>query len=77
VTLPRFAVRRDEAAATVGVSPSKFDDWVKQKRMPAPVRVDGVTLWDLEAVWQAWVTMRDSASPPADDGPNPFDNLVA
>lgn len=77
ITLPRFAMRREEAASTVGVSPSKFDDWVKQKRMPAPIRADGVTLWDVEAVREAWEAMRDSASPPVDDGPNPFDNLVA
>ncbi len=77
LTVPRFALRREEAAASVGVSPSKFDGWVKEKRMPAPIRADGVVLWDAEAVREAWVAMRDASSPPPEDGPNPFDSLVA
>ena len=39
-TLSRRGVRRDEAATYVGISPSKFDQLVKDGRMPRPKRVD-------------------------------------
>lgn len=44
--LPRRGLRREEAAAYVGVSPTKFDDWVERKLMPKPKRIDGVVVWD-------------------------------
>jgi predicted DNA-binding transcriptional regulator AlpA len=34
-------LRHDTAALYVGVSPSKFDEMVKDGRMPKPKRVDG------------------------------------
>lgn len=39
-------LRREEAARYVGVSPSKFDQLVKEGRMPAPKEVDGCRVWD-------------------------------
>ena len=39
-------LRREDAARYVGVSPSKFDEWVKDRRMPQPFRADGCVLWD-------------------------------
>ena len=44
---PRRGLRRDEAAAYVGVAPTKFDDWVKRGIMPRPKRQDGVVVWDI------------------------------
>lgn len=58
----RFALRRTEAASAVGVSPSKFDQWVKAGRMPSGRRIDGVVLWDAMEVQAAWETMRDQAT---------------
>ena len=39
-------LRRAAAADWVGISPSKFDEMVKDGRMPKPKRVDGVVVWD-------------------------------
>ena len=44
---PRRLLRRDDAAFYVGVSPTKFDQWVKDGRMPKPYRVDGCVLYDI------------------------------
>ncbi len=43
--------RRDQskgiaAAAYVGVSATKFDDWVSRHLMPKPKRIDGIVVWD-------------------------------
>ena len=43
-------VSRVEAAAYVGVSPSKFDEMVSDRRMPPPRRVDGRKVWDVREV---------------------------
>jgi predicted DNA-binding transcriptional regulator AlpA len=37
---------RTQAATYVGVSPSTFDRMVRDKLMPAPVRVYNRTIWD-------------------------------
>ena len=39
-------LKREYAARYVGVGPTKFDEMVKDGRMPAPKRVDGRTIWD-------------------------------
>jgi hypothetical protein len=43
--LPR-GLRRPDAAAYIGVSPAKFDQWVERGIMPKPKRQDGVVVWD-------------------------------
>jgi predicted DNA-binding transcriptional regulator AlpA len=48
--------RREAAADWVGVSASKFDEMVKDGRMPKPKRVDGCVIWDryrLDAAFEA------------------------
>jgi predicted DNA-binding transcriptional regulator AlpA len=52
---------RTEAAAYVGVSPSKFDELVKDRRMPAPKRVDTRTIWDRVKVDAAFDALPDEA----------------
>jgi predicted DNA-binding transcriptional regulator AlpA len=39
-------LRREAAADWVGMSPTKFDEMVKDGRMPKPKRVDGCVVWD-------------------------------
>jgi hypothetical protein len=39
-------LRREDAAAYIGISPTKFDDWVRRRLMPSPKRQDGVVVWD-------------------------------
>jgi predicted DNA-binding transcriptional regulator AlpA len=72
LSLPRFALRLDEAAASLSVSTTKFSEWVSDGRMPKGRKIDGVVLWDTEEVRDAWVTLRDGQH-----SRNPFDGLVA
>jgi predicted DNA-binding transcriptional regulator AlpA len=72
LSLPRFALRRDEAAASVSVSTTKFDEWVTDGRMPKGYKIDGVVLWDCQEVREAWERLRDG-----DRAKNPFDEVVA
>ncbi|WP_407530260.1 XRE family transcriptional regulator [Methylobacterium oryzisoli] len=44
---PRRGLRREEAALYVGVSPSKFDEMVRDGRMPKAKRVDGCVIRDI------------------------------
>lgn len=77
LSLPRFALRRDEAAASLAISPSLFDTWVEQGRMPKGRRIGGVMLWDAERVRLAWLALADADEPKPEDDRNPFDHLVA
>jgi predicted DNA-binding transcriptional regulator AlpA len=72
LSLPRFALRREEAAAAVAVSPTKFDVWVADGRMPRGRKIDGVVLWDTQEVREAWERLRDGQP-----SKNPFDGVVA
>ena len=47
-------LRHDTAAAYVGVSPSKFDEWVKRGLMPRPKKLDKCTIWDRRALDSAF-----------------------
>lgn len=42
---PRL-MRRLDAARYVGVSPTKFDEWVRQGQMPPSRKFGGVVVWD-------------------------------
>ena len=53
-TVPRRGLSRVEAAAYVGVSPGKFDELVRDGRMPAPKRIDGRKVWDIHALDMAF-----------------------
>ena len=46
--IPRRGLSRVEAAAYIGVSPGKFDELVRDGRMPAPKRIDGRKVWDIQ-----------------------------
>jgi len=67
-SLPPRGLSREEAAAYIGVSPSKFDEMVKDKRMPAPKRIDRRTVWDRRRLDAAF-----EALPDGEEGGNPFD----
>jgi predicted DNA-binding transcriptional regulator AlpA len=45
--IPRRGLSRDEAAMYVGISASKFDELVRDRRMPTPKRIDGRKVWDI------------------------------
>jgi predicted DNA-binding transcriptional regulator AlpA len=72
LSLPRFALRRDEAAASLAVSATKFDEWCADGRMPKGRKIDGVVLWDTHEVREAWERLRDGYN-----SKNPFDGIIA
>ena len=45
--IPRRGLSRDEAAVYIGISVSKFDELVRDGRMPGPKRIDGRKVWDV------------------------------
>lgn len=47
---PRRGLHRDEAAMYVGISSSKFDELVKDGRMPKAKKIDGRRVWDMRAL---------------------------
>lgn len=61
VCAPR-GLRREAAAAYVGVSASKFDQWVAAGVMPQPKRRDGVVIWDRRALDTAFDELDGSAA---------------
>lgn len=75
--IPRFALRRDEVATSLAISPSLFDTWIGKGRMPSGYKIDGVVLWDAEEVKAAWsrIVGRRGSSDDDDDG-NPYDRIV-
>jgi predicted DNA-binding transcriptional regulator AlpA len=58
---------RTEAAAYIGVSPSLFDEMMKDGRMPSPKKINSRTVWDRKRLDEAF-----EALPDKDDG-NPWD----
>jgi hypothetical protein len=53
-SLPPRGLNREQSAAYVGVSPSKFDEMVKDGRMPPPVAVDARRIWDRHTLDRAF-----------------------
>src|SRR5271165_4469965 len=45
--IPRRGLSREEAAMYLGISASKFDELVRDGRMPGPKRIDGRKIWDV------------------------------
>jgi predicted DNA-binding transcriptional regulator AlpA len=72
-SLPR-GLRRPEAAAYVGLGETKFDELVKDGRMPRPKRVDGRVVWDRRALDAAFDALPDDGE--ADEGENPWDRVA-
>jgi predicted DNA-binding transcriptional regulator AlpA len=75
VPAPRIRVEprglsRIDAAAYVGISPSKFDQLIQNGVMPRPRRIDGRVLWDRYALDDAFENL------PSDEAPNPLDNFL-
>ncbi|MBX4955575.1 hypothetical protein [Rhizobium lentis] len=54
IAYPPRGMSREEAARWIGVSTTKFDEMVKDRRMPRPKRVDGRVIWDRLALDMAF-----------------------
>ncbi len=74
VNIPRHALRKEEAAASFGISSGLFDKWVKDGLMPNGHKVGGVVLWDADELGNAWLMLRNGEQNNSD---NPFDGVVA
>lgn len=55
---PRRGLRRVEAAAYVGLSPSKFDELVQDGRIPPPFAIDGCRVWDIHELDEAFDALK-------------------
>jgi predicted DNA-binding transcriptional regulator AlpA len=58
-SLPPRGLSRAQAAAYVGISPSFFDEMVKDGRMPKAVRINGRTVWDRLELDEAFAALSD------------------
>jgi hypothetical protein len=56
---PRRGLRRGDAAAYVGVSPSKFDQMVIAGRMPKAIKMYACAVWDMRQLDQAFDELID------------------
>jgi hypothetical protein len=54
----------------VGISPSKFDEMVRDGRMPGAVRIDARKVWDVRSLDLAFDAL------PRDDAPNSWEGAV-
>ena len=68
--IPRRGLSREEAAMYVGISPSKFDEMVRDGRMPGAVRIDARKVWDVRSLDLAFDAL------PRDDAPNSWEGAV-
>ena len=71
LSLPPRGLSRVQAAVYVGTGTTKFDEMVKDGRMPAPKQVDGRNIWDRLGLDESFTTL--PSDDVADDDANPWD----
>jgi predicted DNA-binding transcriptional regulator AlpA len=54
---------RSQSAQYIGVGVSKFDQMVRDGRMPKPKRVDGRTIWDRLELDEAFSALEQDDAP--------------
>jgi hypothetical protein len=64
-------LRREVAAAYIGVSATKFAQLVEDGRMPRPTQIDGCVVWDRRKLDEAFDTLSDN-----EQSRNPWDGVV-
>lgn len=62
ISYPPRGLSRDEAARWIGMGTTKFDELVKDGRMPRGKRIDGRVIWDRYALDSAFADLPDSNS---------------
>ena len=62
-------LNRVQAAAYIGISPAKFDEMVKDGRMPTAKRIDTRNVWDRLSLDEAFAAL------PSGEDVNPWDTL--
>jgi len=63
---------RVQAAAYIGVSPTLFDEMVKDERMPQPKRINARTVWDRVKLDEAFAALSDGDR----KGDDPWDKVA-
>lgn len=58
-------LRAPDAAFYVGVSPTKFAEWVSEGKMPAGRKIDGVVLWDIVKLDAAFDALIEGPNKPS------------
>lgn len=71
VSLAPRLIRRIYAAEYVGTSPTKFDELVRDGRMPRPKRIDGRVVWDVRELDAAVDDLPTDGEPAS----NPWDTM--
>ncbi|HEY8577586.1 MAG TPA: hypothetical protein VIL88_14765 [Devosia sp.] len=56
-SLPPIGLSRETAAAFIDVSPSKFDEMVRDGRMPKPKQIDARRVWSRTAIEKAFARL--------------------
>ena len=69
--LTKRGLSRIEAANYIGVGASKFDEMVKDGRMPQPIQIDRRVIWDCRRLDVAFEELSSDA------GINPWDEASA
>ena len=67
LSCPPRGLRRGQSADYVGVKPTLFDEMVADGRMPKPKRINTKTVWDRQALDEAFAAL------PSDEDANPWD----
>ena len=63
---------RVQAAAYIGVSPTLFDEMVRDGRMPKPMRINARTVWDRIKLDEAFAELSDGHE---DGGNDPWSTV--
>ena len=71
-SLPPRGLSRVQAAAYVGIGPTKFDEMVADGRMPRPKRIDSRCVWDRVRLDEAFAALDGGEAVPA----NPLDDRL-
>jgi excisionase family DNA binding protein len=72
LSLPPRGLSRVEAARYVGISPTTFDELIKEGLMPGPKRLRGRTVWDRKALDEAFESLPTEGTANS-GGVNPWD----
>lgn len=75
IPLAPRGLQRECAAQYIGVSSSKFDELVKDGRMPTAKRIDRRLVWDRHALDEAFDRLPSDG--PGDFDDNPWDSAVS
>jgi predicted DNA-binding transcriptional regulator AlpA len=61
-TPPRRGLSREEAARYVGIGATKFDELVKDGRMPKPLKIDNRVIFDIRDLDEAMDRLKQSVA---------------